>query len=696
MEGSIHFAKTLLKLPKGRFDASQFALLDELEKKLNQADRIRWGFDGNIGLEVAEYFRWQAEQDLLKLVKSYAGAIEIDLRPGAEVSVPEISVQLTPGNQTVMLKVVTGREEISFDSHKWNLSAEQIPKPFRITVADHQVRYVMIAFEQVPSEGGLMHVHFQGEGPGAVSQVRALKFEVPRRGHLRLQITDQKGKTTPAIVQLADRETGHLLDLPGAVDLREQLNHVVPHIGEAGRGYHFFLPGKQRGRYWIVDGQLELALPVGKWDLTVLHGPEHIPYQQTFEIAADQRVSHTCQLKRWIYMPERGWYSGDDHVHARLMHGADAENLLTYAQAVDVHIANILEMGDPMRTYYAQRGFGTDFRSQAGNHWLVPGQEDPRSELGHAIGLNLKSKVRDLDRYMQNDWIAAEIHKQGGLYGHTHVGANACFAHREMALFTPLGIVDFNSIMQASLGTELYYNFLNLGFQMNASAGADTPYGGTIGATRVYVETGERILTPDAWFEALQRGQSFVTNGPMLEFSVAGQPPGSVIEVNEPRKLSVQAVARGLAGWSAPKKLQLIRFGKVVAEVESSNTSQEELELKHEFETEHGSWLALKAEGHDGSEAHTTPVYVKRPNFRHWHYVRAIELISKQVAVLDEIEATLRKSEERVATENNPVDYWNRGIAKEADAVRKQVAKARAFYEALRVAHHQEQAPRAN
>lgn len=696
LAGSGEFARSLLRQLKGQFGPDQFALLDELEKNLNQADGIRWGFIAGVSQNVADYFRWRAETKLLKLLESYDRAVEIDIRSGVGIPTPEIPVELLPENRAIVLKVITGDQGKSFGTHRWNLSSEQVPKPFRISTHVGGIRFVLLVFEQVPTEGGVMHLEFRPKGNDHPGHMRALRFETPSLGHLRLEIVNELGQQTPAIVQLAAQQTGQLVEIAGAVDLREQLNDVVPHIAELGRGYTFYLPGNRRGRYWVVNEPLELTLPAGIWNATVLHGPEHAPYQQSLEVVANEWAHHTCRLERWIDMPKRGWYSGDDHVHARLMNGADAKKLLAYSRAVDIHIANILEMGDPMRTYYAQRGFGVDFRVGNNDYWLVPGQEDPRSELGHAIGLNLKSKVRSLDRYLQNDWVAARIHEQGGLYGHTHVGANACYAHREMALFTPLGIVDFNSIMQASLGTELYYNFLNLGFRMNASAGADTPYGGTIGATRVYVYTGADKFTPDRWFEGLKQGRSFVTNGPTLEFEVDGQMPGSVIEMDEPRTLRVQAIARGLANWSAPKTLRVIRFGEAVAEVASEDAGRGELLLEYKLRADQGCWLAAYVEGHDGSVAHSTPIYIKRSGMRHWHFKRADELISKQLTILEEIEAALRKSEASVASGKNPLDYWNLRNAEQAAAVRERVQVARGFYQNLRKIHQQEQELRAN
>ncbi len=127
------------------------------------------------------------------------------------------------------------------------------------------------------------------------------------------------------------------------------MNDIVQHMGLAGRGYMFYLPGASRGRYWIVADPLEVTLPAGKWDIRVLHGPEYLPIMETVEVNADKWTHRSYQLKRWTNMPEQGWYSGDDHVHARLMNSEDATKLIAYTRATDVHVANILEMGDHQR-----------------------------------------------------------------------------------------------------------------------------------------------------------------------------------------------------------------------------------------------------------------------------------------------------------------------------------------------------------
>lgn len=696
LSGSEAFTQKLLSHLRGELDEQGLELFDQLEAQLRQRDHIRWGHLADSDQRESEYYRWQAERRLLELLAEHLPVVELDYRGLSALPDPnpDRPIPLDPRHDVLLLKVVTGDGPTSFHVQPWDLNAEYPNSYFRVDVAEQGTSYVMLELSGVPEEQSSSLLGFRAAGAAEAKFLHAVSLAPRAWGHLALDVRDEHGESTPALVRLATREGNRLWEPAGAVDLRACLNEVVPHLSLLGRGYMFYLPGDNRGRYWIVAKPLEMTLPTGDWELRVVHGPEYKPIQQTLHVEADQWTRREIRLERWTNMPAQGWYSGDDHIHARLLNSEDAENLLNYARAADVHVANILEMGDHLRTYYLQRGFGPNFRVHHGDHWLVPGQEDPRSMLGHAIGLNLPRKVRDLDKYLLNDWAAGEIHRLGGLYGHTHVGANACMAHREMALFTPMGIVDFNSIMQASLGLELYYNLLNLGFKLTASAGADTPYGGTVGAVRVYAHTGtDKPFSPDRWFEALGRGRTFVTNGPMLEFRVGDAMPGDEVKTDGHQPLAVRLRAVGLAGASAPKSLRLVRLGETYREVVSDDPQRDALELEVMLEPGHGCWLAAHAVGHDGSEAHSTPIYVVRQGFRHWNVDQAPALIEKQLAVLDEIERDLTESK-RLASLGNSLDYWNRLNAEQSDQVRERLERSRASYRELQATHQRELAAR--
>jgi hypothetical protein len=451
MKGSDHFSQDVLTHLRGQLDQAQLNKLDQMQAEYRQRDHIRWGHLGETPQAEAEFHRWRGEQRLLELLDMLPALRTLDFRAGKSPPAPDAVVPLDPQFDVVLFKVVTGDGPTTFRIQEWDLLPEYPNSAFTVDIDRGGTTYVMLKLIGVPQDENGSLLAFREQG-GETQHYHAVSFVARKWGHLAIDVRDETGQPTPVLMRLATHAGQRLWEPAGAVDLRKELNEVVSHLALLGRGYMFYLPGDNRGRYWIVPGPLEMTLPEGDWDLRLVHGPEYEPVAETLRVESNQWTRREFRLRRWIDMPSLGWYSGDDHVHARLLNSEDAADLLAYARAVDIHVANILEMGDHMRTWYPQRGFGPEFRVHQGDHWLVPGQEDPRSVLGHAIGLNLQAKVRDLDNYLLNDVLAAEIHRQGGLYGHTHVGANACFAHREMAIFTPMGFVDFNSIMQASLG----------------------------------------------------------------------------------------------------------------------------------------------------------------------------------------------------------------------------------------------------
>ncbi|WP_436714495.1 CehA/McbA family metallohydrolase [Roseiconus lacunae] len=705
---SIPVARKIVTHFRHRLSASQLHQLDHVRHHLEMMSRVDAGYLGSdqqkttiSKARLVDYYRWRTEQALFEVLNQLTSpdVIELDFRNGLPSRSPDARIMVDGQDDMLLLRVRRGESSrgntVSPDHltvATWDLASERPQSHFAIDIADTGVTYALIDLRRLPDDQTISHLRFVDKATGDDLQTFALTLRAAPKGHLAIDVVDQNGQSIPVLMSLATEEGGRLWEPAEAVDLTTVFNDIVPHLSSSGRGYMFYLPGKRRGRYWVVRPPIEMTLPAGRWDIKVLRGLEFTPIKKTVAVVPHEWTRTTLQPKRWTDMNRRGWYSGDDHVHAQLINSEDARKLMDYTRAVDINVANVLEMGDVMRTYYPQRGFGKDFQVRDQNHWLVPGQEDPRSVLGHAIGLNLSSKVRDLDRYLSNEWIAEQIHQQGGLYGHTHVGANACFVHRQMALFTPFGIVDFNSIMQAQLGTELYYDFLNLGFKMTATAGADTPYGGTIGAVRTYAYTGDtEECSPDAWFAAIKRGRTFVTNGPMLDFRVqAALPngedalPGDEICSDRNRRLQVTAKAWGAEGAAAPARLRLIKLGEVEREAVANEPNAGSLNLDVEIEVGRGCWIAAHAVSHDGAEAHTTPIYLTREGYRHWDRDKAGALLEKQLNVLEEIEFEISKSERLIRSGAGLLDYWNRRSADQAEAVRKNVSAARNEYRRLK------------
>lgn len=682
LEGSEEFARGLSGSWQGLVPEGSMDGLKRISENLGWLEKAAKGPVTGLGPQQIAWLRWQVSDEIGSVAKTVSGLQTLDFQSNGFVE--SDFIELDPKVGVMVVKVVMSSGPVSFTAHTMNFTTERDPANYTLKVAEKGTTYVLLRLEDVPAGGPTTsRVWIQPRGTAAPLRWWSLKFRTALYGSLGVKIVDDAGAPVPAMVRLTAKNSRRLWEPAGAADMRPMMNEItrMPIYGP-GRGYMMYVPPPWRGVYWIMPGPFEMALPVGEWEVHVWRGLENVPVKMNLTVNPGKWTRQIIHSKRWIDMGAKGWFAGDDHVHSRLMTGDDADNLMAWTRASDLAICNVLEMGDEVRTWYAQRGFGPEYRVKQGNHWLIPGQEDPRGVLGHAIGLNLTSKVRDLDRYLDQRHVAEEIHRQGGLYGHTHVGARALFVERQMALYTPFDLVDFNSVMQAALNTELMYHYLNLGYKMTASAGTDTPYGGTVGSVRVYAFTGIAAeLNPDAWFQAVKQGRTFVSTGPMVDFHVNSAMPGDELEIVDNKPVKVRIVASGLVGKSAPKFVKLIRFGKVVKEVAAISPAQGTLELESEVLPGDGCWLAAHVVGEDGSEAHTTPIYLKRPGLRWWDVEQVPQLLKEQELVLQDIEKVVADS--KLLAESKPLDYTIRSVVRGAQTMLNQVTRARSHYSEL-------------
>src|SRR5207247_7465316 len=109
----------------------------------------------------------------------------------------------------------------------------------------------------------------------------------------------------------------------------------------------------------------------------------------------------------------------------------------------------------------------------------------------------------------------------------------------ELPVDVALGKVDDLEVMGYSdhlITSEIWYRLLNCGFRLPAAAGTDAfpnfaSLRGPPGLVRVFVHSGA-TLGHRSWLAALKAGRTFVANGPLLEFSVAGRASGDEIRLS--------------------------------------------------------------------------------------------------------------------------------------------------------------------
>jgi len=443
----------------------------------------------------------------------------------------------------------------------------------------------------------------------AISDIRitrnAPKAPLANDAKFELTILNRDGKPTPARVGLYDASGRMPVPSSDAVPIMDH-------------GYlkreHFFIPGMGRwpgkGRYvFYTDGQYSADLPAGDYQLVISKGFEYFQIDREASLTAGETTQTQIELKRWTDMPAKGWYSCDGHLHFTRTR-ENNEVLSNVAQAEDIHVSHFLQMTNLNTYYFTQYAFGRAGDYIVGNHVLVSGQEGPRtSELGHTVSLNGLSFHHDKDHYHQYLKAADAIRGEGGLFGFVHVARQSPHADLGLALTVPFGVVEFVEIMQLGfMDMELYYDILNLGYRVTPMAGTDSPYLNLFGADRFYVKL-NRAFSPEAWFDAFQQGRSFVTSGPMLELDVSDHGLGSKMRINAGEMLSVKASASVNPTIDKLDRLELVVHGDVVACTASSDGA-EQLALDHTLTPDEGRWLAVRAYGKGGSQAHSGAVYV--------------------------------------------------------------------------------------
>lgn len=310
-------------------------------------------------------------------------------------------------------------------------------------------------------------------------------------------------------------------------------------------------------------------LEPGKYTVTIERGKEYRSLTRQIEIG-EEDVAEKFELKRFVNMAERGWYSGETHVHRKLA------ELPLLIQAEDLNVAFPLTywVTDSEQTP-STGNKSTDPKPAAKlirvdrSHVIWPVNTEyeiftvrgERHTLGAVFVLNHRDVMRlktppvkgvaefarsqhallDLDKH---NWpwsmtIAPLMNVQLFELTNNHIWRTDFlfknwyveYAPEFMEIerddqggFTERGWVDF--------GFQTWYALLNCGFNIRPSGGtASGVHPVPLGFGRVYVHLPDGF-DYDQWVKQLEAGRSFVTTGPLLDARFNSQPPGARIQVD--------------------------------------------------------------------------------------------------------------------------------------------------------------------
>jgi TolB protein len=417
--------------------------------------------------------------------------------------------------------------------------------------------------------------------------------------------------------------------------------------------------------YWMDTGTLEfdspeagklprsktrrvtqIDVPEGSLTFDVVFGLEHRILHRVVSTKTASKENLTFKFKAldWKTGDIGQWVSGDLHVHMNYggAYRNESRHLLQQAEGEDLDIIHNLVVNKEQRfPDFVYAGKGID-RASESDVLLIHGQEFHTSYWGHRGLLNIKEHILLPGYAGYPNTAAASLvpmnadvydmaHAQGALVGAVHPFDEvpdpfANPAQRitdELPVDVALGKLDYMEILGFSdhkSTAAVWYRLLNLGYRIPAGAGTDAMTNfaslrGPVGMNRVYAWVPEWPLNIDLWYEALRKGRTFATNGPLLEFTLGGQRVGDELKFDAP--LTSVPFAVKLRSIVPVDHLEIVCNGRMTQDLKLEGT-RDSADIKGAISLDESGWCVLRASS-DQAEypvldnyvyATTSPVYV--------------------------------------------------------------------------------------
>ncbi len=518
----------------------------------------------------------------------------------------------------------------------------------------------------------------------------AIRAEAPGSGSIRIELVDQLdgGESQsldlpvevqePATLKAKLLEPGSDSAVPGRVFVlgSDGLYRHDTSIGDQDTLYKKQLLKFYELRifyklpFFYSDGTVELKVPPGKTTVTLERGFEHAPVANTVDLKPGEVREIEITSGRVVDMRERGWVSGDTHIHwVTNAWNIDMplDMLATVQRAEDLRVANnltLLQRGPSLAFINpAQAPMGTveDFSDE---HYHIEMGEEYRNEdlYGHLCFLNLDWLVQPIGTggiiagpdaldYPHNKTAILACREQGGISCEAHgLGGNKD---------VPVNIVHGLTDSLDQMPPLDYYDFLECGFHLPLTNGSDHP-ARVAGCARAYVKV-DGDFTYEKWIEGIRQCRTFTTSGPLLFLNVNEADIGDTVRASSDDTLSIRAevVSRYPVGV-----LQVVSNGEVIAEKRIPGT-RGTIELS--LPADQPRWVIARCGPDDSFNAldgpgiaHTSAVYVEVDGRERFVAGRAERWISEMRRHIGDIQSKGRFAND--AQMEEAIEYVEEGI----------------------------------
>lgn len=445
--------------------------------------------------------------------------------------------------------------------------------------------------------------------------------------------------TCRVTLALVDADTRR--PVAGLVRIADAAGQIVrpPELLSRGLG----LKAEQPIAAWSVapPGPVVLTLPRAPLTLAAISGLETEQAERALDLTGKAEARVEIPLQRFADLRARGLVAGNTHLHLMKLSQADADRYLREiprADGLDVLFVSYLERAGADQDYISNRYTPDDLARLSQNNVLLGRGEEHRHNFdaggegyGHVMLLDIPDLVLPVSigpgiMRMGTDGLPI----QRGIDQARRGGATAIWCHNlwgyENVPNWVAGKLDAQNIFDGGAHgsyEDSFYRYLNAGLKTPFSTGTDWFL---YDFSRVYVPVSGRVTT-QAWLAALKAGRSFITNGPLLEFTVGGAGLGERLDLAEPGAIPIVARAAGRSDFG---QLELIYNGRVVRTAAAQRVGNHfAAELRTSATVDGPGWLALRTPPPPVAEpspqsppartnelgqalfAHTSPIYVR-------------------------------------------------------------------------------------
>lgn len=439
-----------------------------------------------------------------------------------------------------------------------------------------------------------------------VSRNEKRKFELspPPAGRLKLNLIDRKGKP-----------------LPGKISIFGLEGTRTPYFAPenpvlSGRSWERF-----KNSIYLHPQPLEIELAAGRYLLSASYGPLYSNERQVVEVLAGQKQEITFQLTKAVNL--KGYLSLDPHLHT-----INSDGTLSVTERLKSIVAENLEAA-----IATDHNFVTDYQPELvrlglGDYLRVfPGVEvtplnsylhfnnypvaiKPEEKTNGAI-IPAFERVEELFRACQKKNPASLLqlnHPRAGNLGYfENIGLDrekADSAAGDLALtFDLMEVMNGASFHRGNdQAVADWLNLLNKGYFFPAVGSSDShgAAGSEPGYSRVFVRLPKKLteLTWEDLASALKKGQSFISNGPLVEFTVNGRyhPGDTVTDRDGKVKARIQIQS---APWIDIHEVRVIVNGerKIIFPVNSPAIKPVKFDKKLDIELSVDSYLVVEVSG---------------------------------------------------------------------------------------------------